>query len=217
MMTEMKKCLKLCKYGYQMKTNIIIGLIFLALGLVWLFINSGYNSLLGITYLLLVPLFAVQISCSMLFSNMILSSTMRKTLDRTFPNVVGVLASMFALGMTYVGLLVNPKMRMGTLADSGNMVIAAGIAIAGVMLYYGASFKFFVGGTIVFFIAYLGIMAGCGILVEAAKPTSLLMGSIIGILIVVAGNVLGCILRAAVYKYSMDPLAGGNSLRKAMK
>ena len=99
MMTEMKKCLKLCKYGYQMKTNIIIGLIFLALGLVWLFINSGYNSLLGITYLLLVPLFAVQISCSMLFSNMILSSTMRKTLDRTFPNVVGVLASIFALGM----------------------------------------------------------------------------------------------------------------------
>lgn len=54
-------------------------------------------------------------------------------------------------------------------------------------------------------------------MVEAAKPTSLLMGSIIGILIVVAGNVLGCIIRAAVYKYSMDPLAGGNSLRKAMK
>ena len=54
-------------------------------------------------------------------------------------------------------------------------------------------------------------------MVEAAKPTSLLMGSIIGILIAVAGNVLGCIIRAAVYKYSMDPLAGGNSLRKAMK
>lgn len=217
MMTEIKKCLKICKYGFQLKTNIIAGIIFFVLGLVWLFTNSGFNSLLAICYLLLAPLYSVQILCSMLFSNMILSSAMRKTLDGAFPNLMGIVASVFAFGMTYVGLLVNPKMRMGTLADSGNMVIGAGIVIATVMIYFGVSFKFFVGGIVVFFIAYLGVMAGCGILVEAAKPTSLLMGSIIGILIVVAGNVLGCILRAAVYKYSMDPLAGGASLRKALK
>ena len=217
MMTEIKKSLKLLKYGYQIKTNLITGLIFLALGLVWLFTNSGYICILAICYFLLVPLFSVQVSCSMLFSNMILSSTMRKTLDGAFPNMLGALASVFAFGMTYVGLLVNPQMRTGTVADSGNMVITAGIVIAGVMLYYGFAFKFFVGGTVAFCIAYLVAGGGCAFLVEAAKPTSLLTGSIIGLLIAVAGNVLSCIIRAAVYKYSMDPLAGGNSLRKALK
>jgi hypothetical protein len=85
------------------------------------------------------------------------------------------------------------------------------------MIYYGAAFKFFIAGMIVFFLVFIGILGTSGFLVEFAKPTSLLMGSIIGILIAVTGNVLGCILRAAVYKYSMDPLAGGNSLRKALK
>ena len=217
MMTVIKKCLKLCKYGYQLKTNIITGLIFLVLGLIWVFMNSGYNCLLGIYYLLLVPLFSVQVSYNLLFSNMTLSSSMRKTLDCALPNMMGVLASVFAFGMTYVGLLVNPKMRTGTMADSGNMMIASGIAIAAVMIYYGAAFKFFIAGMIVFFLVFIGILGTSGFLVEFAQPTSLLMGSIIGILIAVAGNVLGCIIRAAVYKYSMDPLAGGNSLRKAMK
>lgn len=217
MMTEIKKCLKICKYGFQLKTNIVAGLLFMALGLLMLFLGDGYSALLGIFYLALVPLYIAQISCSVLYSNMLLSSSLRKALDGSFPNVWGAVASAFAFVMTYVGLLVNPNMRTVSVAESGNNMIAAGIAIAAIMMYMGVVYKFFIGSIVVFSIITIGVMAGGCILLEMVQPTSLLVGSIIGLLIAVAGNVLGCILRAAVYKRSMDPLAGGASLRKALK
>lgn len=217
MMSDLKKYLKLIKYGYQIKMNVVSALFFFVLALISLFTGRGFYVCLSASYFLLVPLFGVQISYSLMFSDMVLSSSVRKGLDQVLPNAIGIVSSVFALGMTYVGLLVNPKMRMGTLADSGNMVIAASIVIATVLIYYGASYKFFIGGTAVFFVMFLGVMAGCGILTEGSGTTGLLTGSIIGFLIVVAGNVLGCILRTAVYKYSMDPWAAGGSLRKAMK
>ena len=217
MMSDLKKCLKLCKYGYQFKTNIITGLFFLILGLLFLFLSSGFNVCLAAAYLLLGPSILVQVTYCMLFSDLLASSSLHRVVDGAFPNIVGIIASLFAFGMIYAGLLVNPKLRTGSLGDSGNIVIGAGLVIAVVIIFCGVSFKFFVTGTAVFTLMFIGAMAGCGILTEGPKTTDLLTGSIIGFLIVVAGNVLSCILRMAVYKCALSPHAGGNSLRKAMK
>lgn len=217
MMTEMKKCLKLCKYGYQFKTNIISGTLFFVLGLLFLFTTGEINVCLSGAYLFLGPTMMAQLMYNMLFSNLVASASLRKVVDRAFPDMVGAFAGLFAFGMTYVGLLVNPDLRTGTLADSGNVVIASAISIAVVTIYYSMCFKIFVAGTIFFFCTYLGAIVGCELLLERAATTGLLFGSVIGIIILVAGNVLSYVLRAALYKRALSPFAGGYSLRKAMK
>ena len=57
---------------------------------------------------------------------------------------------------------------------------------------------------------------GMALLIYSDVEISLLQGSLIGLGIIVGANLLGALIRKAVYKLPNSPLAGGRSLRKAM-
>lgn len=217
MMTEMKKCLKLCKYAHQFKITIAAGVFFFVLGWIFLFTADGINVCLAVTYLMLGPFIVIQLMYNMLYGGIVASSPLHKSMDGSFPNMLGIVSSLFAYGMTYVGLLVNPDLQTGSLRESGNVVIAAGIAIAVVKVFDGMAYKFIVISSILFFFTFSTAMVVCTILIERTETIDLLTGSIVGLIIVAIGDAVSCLLRSVLYKCPLSPFAGGNSLRKAMK
>ena len=79
------------------------------------------------------------------------------------------------------------------------------------------STPFIIVSTILFvFCLAVTFAFGMALFIYSGMEISLLQGTLIGLGIVVGANLLGVLIRKALYKLPNSPLAGGRSLRKAM-
>ncbi len=221
MMSELKKSWKLIKYGYQFKINIALGVLFILLGVVFMLTSSANNAdigvLLGAVYLLLGPSMFAQTAQNMLFSQCVASSYQHRLLDGKFINIVMAVNCLLAYIVVMILLAINPFLQMGSFVNSGNVMISVAVTIALVMLCAGMAWKYFVVSTILVFISYFGCIIIHGLLLNVVPATNIFVGSILGLVILAVGNLLSILVRKALYKKPLSPLAGGSGLRKAMQ
>lgn len=218
MMQELKKSWKLLKYTYQFKTNIAVAVFFMVLGIFWMPLNNPTGWHVAVIYFYIGPCMLVQLNYNLLYAGQVASSTQRKVLDTSFPNVIGLCSSLISYIITAVYIIVSGNLNPMDEISRGNVLVMAGVVMAVAIIYYGAAFKYFVVSTILFGICF-GLVYACGMafLKLSGVEISMISGGFIGLAIVVAANGLAVLMRRALYKLPSSPLAGGRSLRKAMQ
>lgn len=221
MMTEIKKSLKLIKYGYQAKLNIGLVVLFFILGVLMLILNDGFNVSLGAIYILLGPFMVIQVHYNLLHSNIIASSYQRRTLDGLVPNVVGAVSSLIVYAVLVVFIAIKNSMSSAEGVTYASILIVASLIIFVVIVYYGIAYKIFWVGTGLFVVAFLIAFAGGSgvmrVLEKQGVSIPFVVSALIGLGLIILGNVLSVLLRKALYKKPISPASGGVALRKAMQ
>lgn len=216
MMQDLKTSWKLLKYTYQFKMNIAVAILFMVLGAIWL-LNGPRGLYVAALYVYIGPCMLVQLTYNLLYANLVLTSTAKKALDETFPNVVSFVGSLIALVFAIVYMVVYSNARPEDEMSGGNMLVVIGLIMLVTIIYYSVAYKWFVVSTILFcFCLAVTLAFGMALFIYSGVEISLLQGSLIGLGIVIGANLLGALIRKALYKLPNSPLAGGRSLRKAM-
>lgn len=216
MMTEVKKSLKLLKYTFQFKLNMVVAVLFVILGLFWL-VNGPRGLYVATLYVYIGPCMLVQLTYNLLYANLVGASMVKRALDETFPNVVSLIGSLIAFTFAVIYMIIYSMGYPGDEMSGGNMLVVIGLILLVTIIYYSVAYKWFVVSTILFGFGLATTLAfAMALLIYSDVEISLMQGSLIGFGIVVGANILGALIRKAVYKLPNSLLAAGRSLRKAM-
>jgi len=217
MIAEIKKGIKLLRYGYALKLNIATTLFFLLLGVLGMCIGES-GIFLATVYILMVPLTLVQLESTLLYSGFAASSAKRKILEIYFPDfmtmITGGLGCLIVIGGSFFWAHKRPE----NIENCIEVMFMSSIMIAIMLIYMAVAYKYFVTGIIMFCLGvFIGIDGGMIALRVVWENFTLAMASGVSVAIIVMGIVISGLLRRAFYRKQISPLAGGFSLRKAMQ
>ena len=213
MMCDWKTGLKMLRYAYKFKLNLVISIVFVVVGIGCLcfggasIVMGGCWFMLGLTYMM-QPMF------NLVYAGSVATSPKRNSLSLYAPDMIvvsaGVITYLVVIGIGWIkgyegvdGLVFKQFM----LATFGIMFL--------MLIYLGVSYHIFIVGTFIF-----SFSAGAsGVLASVmVQMFSLELGNIyvIGLVLIVAGVVLNCVVRRLLYRKPMSKLALGADLRKRM-
>lgn len=227
MMSEIKKIWKLAKYAYHFMFSAVFAVCFTIFGM--FFSVSGammsketqlQPAMLGTLYILLSSSMLIQVTYSLLFSNVVKSSPKNYILEITAPNFYTSVIGVAAYIITIITALIGAKYSPDLAAGYSVVILNSGILIAVIVLYFGAAYKYFVASTIFFMIGFGLSFGGVNYMfyhVGFPFELTILNTSLISAVIVIAGIVGSGILRKVLYRKPLSKLSMGAHLRKALQ
>ena len=224
MMWEWKRCIKLLKYSYGFKANLIGSIVMLVLG-IWFSLDTFHMGvrryMMTSVFIFLSFIIMLQLKDNMSFSNMIMASHRKKFLEITFTDIYSVIGGIgsYLLHAFLVIFFANKKFLEET--STASVLMITGITIAIFVIYFGFCNKFFGLALIVSYITYFIVevwsdiffVNGMGDLVKH----NILLGLVVGALFVAAGIVVSMVLRRLLYRKATSIYIGSFGLRRAMQ
>lgn len=219
MMKELKRNLKLMKYGYSVKTNIICMVIVLLCGSVELLIPSADSWVLGSYFLTMAPVFLMQLIIFMLPCGIVGSSPNRRFIETKMMDIVQFVIAMGSYLLSLSIALVQIHNQPESEAAYAKAILAAGFLTPLLIIYFTTSYKMMFVSTVLFVISITAAFNGFRIAERFMGMTfsfKLNTAIVMGFLFVLAGLVLSAVLRRLLYKKSISKAAMGWQLRKSI-
>lgn len=220
MLKDIKLGFKLLKYSYSFKMNVGLSIFFLVIGSLMMLVGVD-SFVFGGVYCYIGIVIVLQMSYSLLFVQVVSASYTRKMLEITFPNFISLFGSilwfLILTVLTKVFSCVRPQLE----AEYSAALVLCSIFMIICMLYYGGCYKYFVVGTVLFsitfMVAYIWGRYNLLLLLTKMVGTDLPVAFGIGLVIILIGWAISCLLRKLLYKKQISPWAMGSNLRKAMQ
>ena len=213
MIKILKRGIKLLKYTYKLKSNIIIGIIFFVLGLTFL-LEPGIGSVSCSIYWMIVGLVLTGICSHINASAIVQSSPLKKTLQISVP----VILSFCYYMMVYLVFLLIEALLWsvgGREKNPGVLVFYGLMAI--VFMLYNSGYKLFELATAFFCVAFLSLLwGGEQPIRQMFAGVSPWMAGIIGFGEILSGALLQYCLALLTYRMPLSRRAIVRELRKWM-
>ena len=149
---------KLLRYGYKLKTNVMMLILFTAIGFVVELSSHGTN-MLGGFYFMLTGMFAYQMIIYMNASDYVQSSAMKRKLEVGMPVIVSTVVYLVMLTILiaekYILIRMFPE-NTENYQDTLFMIICI---LFGAMIFCGVCYKYFVASFIVFMLVIITCMS----------------------------------------------------------
>lgn len=218
MINELKKQIKLLKYGFNLKSSIVTAVIFFLIGIfLSVYLMDSVSFLMGGLYVVLAPAMALQVKQSLLVSGLVASSPKKRSLETWMTDILQMV-----IGVTTYLLLVafavwEQNLSANGAGDYAKSLIYIGILEGILWVYYGIVYKSFWLSTIAFAITYFLAMTNGFADGWFSKLSVGMAGApLLGLLFVFLGNFLSAVLRRALYRKPLTKYAMGINLRKYM-
>lgn len=216
MINNIKNNIKLLKYGYQFKLNIICSIIFTLLGVFLISYGDNINKTPSMYMVCFCSfLFIIQLAYTLTVSSIVKSSPKYRQFYFGVPRIINITGFL----ISFILLLAVKFIKADNINDfiqySGNEVAAAGIMYMITFLYMALAYKFFVISVIIFCISCVSINVLFNYITEIYNFT-LMQGIGITVFFVITGLILFEILERVTYKIQMSKFAQSAFLRKYM-
>lgn len=216
MWKEWKKGFQLMKYSYNFKANIGMGIFFMVIGFIMVLI--GPNSFLfGAVYFYLGTIMVLQLSYSLLFSQMVVASPKKRFIDIDFADFLSDVGAIFSYLLFCMFAVIKKYVFSGDINEYSSLLPVLGISILVCMIYYSVCYKYFVVGSVIFALVFATLLFASMSIVRKMTFGSLPVNIIIGLVIIVIGCLISGIVRKCYYRKPISTLAMGAALRKVMK
>lgn len=226
MINDIKKGIKLMRYGYGLKSIVVVSIIYIICGILilgmLLFAPGDFKFATQGMLLLIVPIMPIQLLHSLNASKMTLSSPMRKQLQTLIPSAISCIGMLtiyiFFILYCLLAMFINPG-RIGVLC--GDIAYAA-LGAALFIVYLSLAYKYMIVCSIAFITLY---MAFCGAYVSMPEIEFLNNANIftficvaaLGILFIVIFGFVGYLLTLLTYKAPMSKYSQNVYLRKELQ
>ena len=218
MIKRLKLGLQMLRYTFGIKTCAIMGIFFLAIGILMELLPQPVNSS-GTLFISLTGMWTIQLTYSLGVSNLVRSSKWAKAMETSIPALVGFV-SFF---VTYLLVLCLNLPYLST-ADEETMQIMAGeMILSGIlalvlMVYCGVAYKLFIVGTVLFLaVIFCGNFNAPFMLMESLNiPVSFGTAVAIGFLEILVGALLQYGVSCLLHKVPLSKKAQMRGLQKLM-
>lgn len=209
MINDLKRVIKLIKYGFNLKINLICAFLFFLFGLVYsIFIGVE----LGFLELMLGPIFIIQISSCLEYAGIIGSSPLKRSISIHFQNIFGGLVALCSYLLSVIIYFFRKDDLLMQEEQVTKTFLVIGLFSTLLLVYMTAAFRSFVVSTCIFAIGFAGVYYGENFISIRNLSTG---GSVlIGLLLVLVGIALSVVVRKLLYKKQISRYAAGASLRK---
>lgn len=209
-LNEIKLGFTLLKYGYKIKQNIVMIVIFLLIGLATEIGSKGSN-MIGAFYLMLVGIFGYQMIISMDLTGFVQSSYMKKAIQTKVP-----VAASFVINVVMYTIIVLEKWfffrgdeELFTANKCILMVVGALLFVE--FIYMGICYKYYALGTILFCMC-AGFVGGANVIIaERFMPeiqnTPYSVFVIGGYAVIILGTFIQYGLSVLLYKKDLSKFA----------
>ena len=212
MIDELKRGMKLLKYGFNLKSSILLAVLFFLMGIVFIGIDN-VTFLLGGTYIMLGPMMLIQIVVTLISANSVAASPRKRVLEIWIPNLAGlvimILGYICIIAIAVLKIYQKPALEndyLNNLACMGMLTCILGI-------YMSISYKSFLMSILGIALAYPTAYVLFG---SIKIHLTIVTASLIGFAFIVLGSILSFMLRKAFYKKPISKYAVGGALRKYM-
>lgn len=218
MMESIKMAVKLFRYGWAVKTNVLMALVFFLFGIVLALFSGETRGVMSSYMLLAVAGFPSQVVGSLNVANMVQASPWKRRMQTSVlaltNGICTLIMYLLILGIKAVQIYVNPD----AVADIVFELLMIAVLLLIVMLYYGASFKMMYPATVLFLIIFIVVFSGgqMSYFMGAFAGVPLWVAVCSGFGAILAGTVLEYGLMRLLYKRPLSKAAQNARLRKYM-
>lgn len=171
MLTKINLGLKLAKYGFNIKQNIVCAIIFATIGAIVEIASKGTN-VIGAFYLVLIGMFIFQMITSMGLSNLVASSKLQKSLQTSIPVFTNLVVMLLLLTVTLIIkffiIKAYPELTVEMYEAMGQFAIMSFL----MFLFCGACYKLYLVATIVFVVLVMFGTSGYSMLIYKTQLSS---------------------------------------------
>lgn len=211
---------KLLRYGYKLKTNVMMLILFTAIGFVVELSSHGTN-MIGGFYFMLTGMFAYQMIIYMNASDYVQSSAMKRKLEVGMPVIVSTVVYLVMLTILVVEKYILIRMYPENTAQYQDTLFMIILILFGAMIFCGVCYKYFVASFIVFMLVVMTCMATVNSWLYD-HHISEVIGSgfekiaIIGYVAIIVGGVIEYAFSSLLYRKQLSEFAM-SGLSKSMK
>ena len=211
---------KLLRYGYKLKTNVMMLILFTAIGFVIELSSHGTN-MLGGFYFMLTGMFAYQMIIYMNASDYVQSSVMKRKLEVGMPVIVSTVVYLvlftILVAEKYILIRMYPE-NTENYQDTLFMII---FILFGAMIFCGVSYKYFVASFIVFMLVIITCMSTisswlCHHHISEVISLGLVKLAVLGYAAILLGGVIEYLISSLLYRKQLSEYAM-SGLSKSMK
>lgn len=226
MINDIKKGIKLMRYGYGLKSLVVISIIYIICGILilgmGLFTPGGIKVATQGMMLFIVPIMPVQLLHSLNASKMMSSSPMRKQLQTIIPSAISCIGMLtiyiFFILYSLLAMFMNPG-RIGVLC--GDIAYAA-IGAALFIVYLSLAYKYMIVCSIAFITLYMAFTVAYVNMpkiefLNNANIFTLIGVAALGILFIIIFGFVGYLLTLLTYKAPMSKYSQNVYLRKELQ
>ncbi|MDE5777998.1 MAG: hypothetical protein K2I10_05760 [Lachnospiraceae bacterium] len=218
MTDELKKGMKLIKYGFNLKSSILVGILVFISGIVFIVVDHE-TFLIGGTFIMLGPMMLIQIVFTLLCANSVAASPKKRVLEMWIPNLVEFVIAVF----TYIVVIAitllkiyethkTPELENGYLKN----LVCMGIMGCILIIYMSIAYKYFFMSILFGCFAYVYFVISDILLPLIKFRLTIVTASLIGFCFIILGSVMSLMLSKAFYKKPVSKYAIGGALRKYM-
>ena len=206
MIMDIKNCIRMYKYGYSNKINLICSIAFFALSIFFLMVGSD-GAIIGSIYYTLSVCMLVQVMYNSMFVGFIASSPLRGKMEIRYIDIIN-----WGVGLPGAIIYMVICLLFGNCEDSYMEIqlVSCGLMAMVMFPYLSFAFKYFIPAIVYMIVGMnliLGIPESFGM-----KWEPVLKGNIgLAIILYIAGNVLGIllahVLRRILYRRNYSKFA----------
>ena len=202
---------KLVKYGYKLKENIFMLVIFTAIGL-FVEIQSKGTSIIGGLYFMLVGMFTYQLIMSVDVSEYIQTSAMKRKLQLTIPVITSTALYLFI----FTFIIIEKCILINMYPENQKMLIMSLVQLELFMLivfaFSSICYKYFLLGFLLFIVLDFAVIIISSFLFNTPfAPTVLSIPfgvfAVTGYLVIFIGSVLEYIIGSKLYNKPLSQFA----------
>ena len=219
MIENLKKSLKLLRYGHDLKSNMIGMAVLLAGIIIIYFLTYKVDFRLQmLAYVLLFFCFMIplQIKEDLMLSRMLASSGLRRFFDVNFADILLLVGSLASFWINAGAVLLFFKEGALEGSTTAGLLLSSGCGIGICTMFQGFVVKKMAASIGMYFSVCVcgGIMVA--IIEDFAWNPGKVLALVIGTCFVLVGNLIAMVLRRKMYKKPLSKYANSEGLKKAM-
>lgn len=212
MIDRIKTGFKMIPYGHNFKSMTALGIAFYVLGLAMLFLSEDMFFIASI-YMVLGPMYIIQVSALLECSTLIASSPKRNIFYMTLTDCISIISVVVNYVIIYIYMYMNLRNHPEAETLYATRLVLFGIATFILVIYMGVAFKKFILSFLFFFIGFFTVYT-FGERFLLPYKISFANATLISMAIGASGIVVGHVLRRILKKAPIQNISVSRSLRK---
>ena len=190
-MKDMINFLKLCKYSFKFKTNVIFLGVFFMIGLINEIVTKG-TQYLGGFYIVICSIYMFQFIMSLSMSDMIQSSGIGRRIQLDMPVKLNVFMSVVLYTLLIIYRIIMTGMHPELSRDIAVSLFMIDVMFFLLFIYTAFVYKYFLASVLVFCFTFVFVISGLNIInnLDLFNRLSLTDAIVIGYIVILIGAIL---------------------------
>ena len=158
-MSDIKLFFKMCKYGFELKMNILLVVLMDILGVVNMTLLDSRNEFVGSMFIMLAPMYFLQAAISINYTCLVAASSKRKRMNQNAIFKFSALSAYFSYAFSVIiSLIINMVRDKFSIGQFKFTLIIFAMSAFLLVIFFSFAYKSFLAAMVIYFAGMFSIV-----------------------------------------------------------